>query len=397
MSKKSEQPEQAAWDARPLIEWLLDEGRFLPDLDDLVRQMGDRMVDGGAPIWRLRLSFRTLHPLTTGITAVWEADEGTATRMLSTHGLERRPAYVGSPFEIIAKTRRPFRKRLAAALTDGDHIVLHELKARGGTDYFALPLRLTSGTSAVMVFATNAAGGFSEDDIAKFQRIASVMALVAEAYRSRDVSLAVAEAYLGRRTGRRVLEGQITRGHIDTIDAAILVSDIRDWTGLNVRHSPEDALAIANGYFEAIAEAVENNGGEILKLIGDGVLAVFPTDPDGPDDRAACANALSAARRALEIARDTEQLADLRFGMGIHFGEVLYGNVGSRTRLDFTVLGQAVNVAARIEGLCGKLGAPILFSDEVAARLSDPGEAVAEEDLKGLDRPIAIRTVSPSV
>ena len=328
---------------------------------------------------------RTLHPLVAAITSVWERDRGSAELMETPHGLEGRSSYIGSPLEIINQTRRPFRKRLSDPLSEADHNVLHELKARGGTDYFGRPMTFSDGSMAILVFTTDAAGGFLDPDIEGFTRIASVLAPIAEVIRTRLVSLAVAEAYLGPRTGQRVLNGQITRGHIEKINAAILVSDIRDWTGLNTRVAVEEALALANRYFDVIADAVESNRGEILKLIGDGVLAIFPSDDDASDAAAVCERALAAARQALRIARDADPPLELSFGIGMHFGEVLYGNIGSKTRIDFTVLGQAVNLAARIEGLCGTLDKPILFSQVFADQLSEPATLAAEEILKGLD------------
>ena len=341
------------------------------------------MLASGAPLWRLRLSMRTLHPLLAAISSVWERDEGPVKRIETPHGLEGRSGYIGSPLEIMGRTGTAFRKQLAAALSDADHNVLHELKARGGTDYFGIPLRFSDGTSGTLVVTTDAAGGFSDPDIERVTEIASVLAPIVEVFGSRRVSLAVAEAYLGPRTGRRVLEGQITRGDIERIDAAILVSDIRDWTGLNNRLPAEAALALANRYFEVIAEAVESNDGEILKFIGDGVLAVFPTDDGALDGANACSKALAAARRALQLAGEATPKLDLNFGMGVHFGEVLYGNIGSKSRIDFTVLGQAVNTAARIEGLCSRFDRPILFSQEFADQLAEPTTLVAEEILKG--------------
>ena len=246
-------------------------------------------------------------------------------------------------------------------------------------------MRFSDATSATLVFTTDVVGGFSDSDIECFTEIASVMAPITEVFSSKRASLAVAEAYLGPRTGRRVLAGQITRGHIERIDAAILVSDIRDWTGLNNRVGPEHALALANRYFETIAEAVESNGGEILKFIGDGVLAIFSTDSQTADADAVCQRALAAAKQALRIAQQPDWPPNLTFGIGIHFGEVLYGNIGSETRLDFTVLGQAVNTAARIEGLCNRFGEPVLFSQDFADRLAEPTRLVAEETLKGHD------------
>ena len=389
--------EASQWESGPIIEWLVDEGRFLAAVDELASQLGTRMLASGAPLWRLRLSMRTLHPLMAGITSVWERDNGSANHIETPHGLEGRSGYIGSPLEIINRTGTSFRKRLSAALSNTDHNVLHELKARGGTDYFAIPLRFSDGTTATLVVTTDAAGGFSDRDNGQVTEIASVLAPIVEVFSSKRVSLAVAEAYLGSRTGRRVLEGQITRGDIETIDAAILVSDIRDWTGLNNRLPAEKALALANRYFEVVAEAVESNGGEILKFIGDGVLAIFPTDDENPDGADACSRALAAARQALRISGDLTPPLDLRFGIGVHFGQVLYGNIGSKSRIDFTVLGQAVNIAARIEGLCGKYAKPILFSQDVANRLTEPTTLVSAELLKGNDETSDIFTMVDDV
>ncbi len=392
MSDRFEITPPEEWNSGPIVDWVIDEGRFAADLKDLIQRLGDKMLAAGAPLWRLRLSTRTLHPLVAAVSSVWERDAGLATQIESLHGLERRSGYVGSPIEIISETRAPFRKRLDDPLSDADHDVLHELKARGGTDYFGLSTRFSDGGSAIMTFVTDAAGGFSNRDIKGFTEIASILAPVAEVYKARRVSVAVAEAYLGPRTGKLVLEGRITRGDIEKIDAAILVSDIRDWTGLNDRVPAETAVALANAYFEIVAEAVETNGGEILKFIGDGVLAVFPKDHDAADDGTVCERALSAARHALRLARRAE--LGLRFGIGLHFGEVLYGNVGSKTRIDFTVLGQAVNIAARIENLCGGLGRPVLFSEQFAERLGEPTTLVAREILKGHDMESNILTTS---
>ena len=326
---------------------------------------------------------RTLHPLLAAMSAVWRRDHETIQQIQALHGLEGRSGYVGSPLEIMARTGAPFRKRLADALSDSDHNILHELKALGGTDYYGLPMRFSDANTASLVFVTDRAGGFSDLDIERFAGIAAVVAPIAELFNAKRAALAVAEAYLGPRTGRRILAGQITRGHIETITAAILMSDIRDWTGLNNRVGPEKALALANGYFETIADAVESHGGEILKFVGDGVLAVFPTGDRTSDSAKVCERALAAARQALRAARQPDRPLDLDFGIGIHFGEVLYGNIGSKTRLDFTVLGQAVNTAARIESLCGRLGEPVLFSQDFADRLAEPTRLVAEETLKG--------------
>jgi len=394
MSETPNDTQPTGWDAGPIIEWLLEEGRLLPDIYDLTRCLGEKMYAADAPVWRVRLSMRTLHPLVAAVTAMWERDRVEVRRIQAAHGLEGRSGYIGSPLEIIGRTRAPFRVKLADELSGRDHNILHELKAQGGTDYYGLPLFLLDGASANLVFTTDSTSGFSEADLARFKRIASVLAPITEVYRSRNISVAVAEAYLGPRTGRRVLDGRITRGDIETIDAAVLVSDIRDWTGLNARLSANETLALANRYFEIVAEAVEGNGGEVLKFIGDGVLAIFPTDDDGVDVAGACERGLAAARQALESAGNQDPPLGLAFGIGLHFGTVLYGNIGSKTRLDFTVLGQAVNIAARIEGLCVKHGKPVLVSGEFAEQVNEGLPPVAREVLKGHDHETAIYTIS---
>ncbi len=396
MTDTPDRTELVPWRSEPIIQWLLDEGRLMDDVDETVEQLGERMLSAGAPLWRLRLSMRTLHPLIAAFSSVWERDAGDTERIETPHGLEGRSAYIGSPLEIIGRTGTAFRKRLSNTLTSADHTVLHDLKARGATDYFGLPLIYASGTTASLVFTTDAADGFSDHDVECFAEIASVMAPIAEVFSTRRIALAVAEAYLGSRTGRRVLDGQITRGDIEKINAAILVSDIRDWSGLSNRLPAEEALALANSYFEIVAQAVEANDGEILKFIGDGVLAIFPTDDGSMSGEAACRNALSAARQALRTAHTDRKASSLRLGTGLHFGEVLYGNIGSATRIDFTVLGQAVNIASRIEGLCSRLGEPILFSEAFAERLAEPSAVVADETLKGQEGTFRIFTVSPS-
>ncbi len=393
MAEKTHNGRGSYWDADPIVEWILDEGRFSADQDNLIRQLGDLMLTSGAPLWRLRLAMRTLHPLVTAVTSTWERESEPQGQIESPHGLEGRPNYSGSPFEIIRRTRAPFRKRLAAEFSDTDHVSLHELRKRGCTDYFGLPLKFSDGEVAVLVIATDFAKGFADIDLKQFTKIASVLTPIVEVLNLKRVSRAVAKAYLGARTGQRVLAGQITRGHIEKINAAILVSDIRDWTGLNNRLGSEAALALANRYFEIIAGAVEANEGEILKFVGDGVLAIFP-EGESLNSGQVCENALTAGRQALQTARETDPPLDLRFGMGMHVGEVLYGNIGSLTRIDFTVLGQAVNIAARIEGLCSKFDKQIVFSQEFANLLEVPTELVAKETLKGQNSASSILTTT---
>lgn len=381
------------WDAAPIARWLLHDGRHSARLGMLVQALGQQLVNAGVPLARLRLSMRTLHPLVTGYSILWDRGRHDFEDIQTPHGLETRPAYIGSPLAEVARTGMPYRRRLTRELTTSDHQVLHDLKAQGTTDYLAQPMAFSGGSSATLVFTTDRASGFADSDIAGFEDIALVMAPIAEVFSLRGTALAVASAYLGRRTGERVLGGRITRGDVETIEAAILISDIRDWTGLSNRHDLTTLVAMANHYFEIVDDAVSAEGGEILKLIGDSVLAVFPTD-SSVSAGDACERALLAARASLRMARERTVDVPPAFGIGLHFGQVLYGNVGSKTRLDFTVMGQAVNIASRIEGLCHRLDHRLLFSQEFAGRLKEAATLVSNEQLKGLAAPIAILTAS---
>ena len=379
------------WESASIVDWLMQEGRFLPDLDKLVGELGPRMIAAGAPIWRLRVSMRTLHPLVVAVSSLWERDTGTR-HLESSHGLESRAGFAGSPLTVISETLQPFRRRLDQ-LTEDDHSVLQELRARGATDYFGVPMLFSDGRFSILVLVTDRTDGFSPADLQAVTTIAAALAPIVEVFKARSISLAVAEAYLGPRTGKRVLDGQITRGDIEKIDAAIFVSDIRDWSGLNSRLPAEEAMARANRYFEVVAGAIEAHGGEILKFVGDGLLAVFATE-SGRGPQTVCEKALAAAQEALQYAQMLEPPLELEFGIAMHFGEVLYGNIGSETRLDFTVLGQAVNIAARIEGFCSRHEKPILFSQDFADRLPGSTTLVAEETLKGQDGTFAIFTAA---
>ncbi|MEL7465745.1 MAG: adenylate/guanylate cyclase domain-containing protein [Pseudomonadota bacterium] len=376
------------WRLRETLDWLVMEGRFAPDFDAFVEQVGLRLVADGAPIYRFRIGFRTLHPLVTAVTGIWERDEAQVQHLEAEHGLERRGSYVGSPMAQIAEGDEPLRIRLDQDIDPEAHYTLRNLKAQGATDYFGCKLPFATDGAGIMVLTSDEPGGFTDGELADFETLAAALTPMVEIERLKRISNAVAEAYLGPRTGQRVLGGRITRGDVETIDAAIMISDLRNWTGISASLSPEDAIALANRYFDLMSAAVEAEGGEILKFMGDGVLAIFAEQSEAADP---CERALAAARAAL-VAGDE---AGLRFGFGLHVGEVLYGNIGSEARLDFTVLGGAVNVAARIEALCSKLGRPLLYSADFAARLSNPGEIAAEELLKGLSEPTTIYGPAP--
>ena len=379
-------------DTQSHVAWILNTGR-MDGLQAMADGLGARLIEEGMSLMRIRIGLRTTHPLTAALSVVWEATGGPIVQVAAPHGLEQRSGYIGSPMEYVNRTRRPLRRNLSDALTEDDHVVLHEMKLRGATDYYALPLFSAQGSGAIVMYVCDGAGGFSDDEIAALDTISAVLAPVIEAHGNHHLATAIAESYLGQRTGQRVLDGQITRGDIETIEAAILFSDIRGWTALNATRPATEALDIANRYFEVISDAVDNNDGEILKFMGDGVLALFPSDGSDQGRQQACRQAIAAAHAAHGIAALAE--LPVPFGIGIHYGAVLYGNVGARARIDFTILGQAVNIASRVESFCARLDQSVLVSDSVAQIAQVPMRLVSTETLKGVDAPMGLHTPEP--
>ncbi|MEX0282078.1 MAG: adenylate/guanylate cyclase domain-containing protein [Arenibacterium sp.] len=373
------------WSPDRVTDWILSTGRFLPSLRDLVEEVGARLALSGAPVWRVRIALRTLHPLVTALSTAWERDSGIVSFDEAPHGLETRDSFVGSPMDIISTTEQAFRRQLDR-LQESDHLVLHELRERGATDYLGLPLRYSDGGGGIMVFVTQNGCGFSDNDLEKFARVADVIAPIVEIFRLKHLSDAVSAAYLGPRTAERVLAGNITLGHIDKIRAAIMVSDLRGWTAMNAELPPEESLSRVNRYFDLMDVAIAGQGGEILKFLGDGILAIF-TDADTDGGTEACNAAHAAALSALDAVDEQALGWDMQFGIALHYGEVLYGNVGSVGRLDFTVMGQAVNIASRLEPLSAEYNQTIICSEQFAARVDALARPLGNENIKGLAAP----------
>lgn len=401
---------EPTWSVEPVIDWLFDEGRFLPAIETLTEQLGERLLAAGAPVSRVRISVRILHPLMAALSAVWQRGGAAPTPIRSAHGLEQRSGFLGSPLAELARTGKPIRRRLSDGLGPDDHTVLHEIAASGATDYTVLPMRFSSGLAASLAIATDRAGGFDDRDLVQLQQLTRMLTPIAEARVSLRLAETLADTYIGPRSGRRVLDGRIRRGDIETIRAAIWFSDIRGWSRITNERPAEEAIEIANAYFDRVDQAVRAQNGEVLKLIGDAVLAIFPVGTAADGERSACRAALDAARAALVPASVASQapklpnapngavtpspsprpVPEFAFGIGLHLGDVVYGNVGSETRLDFTVMGRAVNFAARIEKLTRALGVPIVCSAELARASSETLPDLGAHPVAGWDEKVRV-------
>ena len=384
------------WPVEPVIQWLAREGRLIADPAKLVEEMADRLVAAGAPLSRFTIGLQAIHPQWRTMGIQWTRG-GKVEQAGRPHGIEQSPSYIGSPLQELAETRKPVRYRLDK-LSPENHLVLHELAAKGGIDYYATPMRVANGRAPGLTFMTDRPEGFSDSDIAKFHRLIDYMAPIIESRINHRLSTTLLDTYLGRIVGEQIMGGLIKRGDGHEINAVLWFSDLRDFTGLNERMPPADLLELLNNYLQLVGNALTSHGGEILKFIGDGVMAYFPAE-DALFLPSVTANALGAARQLVEdIAVANEARAAggrdaVRFGVGLHVGPVTFGNVGTEDRLDFTVIGPAVNRAARLESLTKELKVPVLASAEFRDATIQPMVSMGRHTLRGVPEPVEVFTL----
>jgi adenylate cyclase len=374
--------------------WLLREGRHQPTSGELLQGFCRELTEGGFPLMRAFLAKPTLHPQIASIAYRWSRAEPKVEAFTREHDIWQSEQYLRSPMALIyAGEETMIRRRLFGPGLRLDFPILEDLLAEGGTDYAIFGLRRGDGRPmAVVSIATDAPGGFSDEQFTGFQSLLPLLSLIVEAIETRLTAKSLLEIYLGADAGRRVMGGLIRRGESVTIAAAIWQCDLRDFTAMSNQLPRDEVLAILNDYFDAVTRPVLARGGEILKFIGDAVLAIFPMKDDlDRDDK--CRVALTAGEEALEAMRDVNELrasagkAPLSIGIGLHAGSVSYGNIGAQTRLDFTVIGPAVNLAARITGLCRPLNQRLLASKAFASPCGSKLVPLGHYPLHGFDQP----------
>jgi adenylate cyclase len=385
-------PEEG-WSLAPVAAWLLHEGRGLTEPIDLINGLAAQLDKAGAHVDRLRFTSGTLHPQLLAWGAFWNRGTG-AELWEGRHGILETDAYVGSPAQAVREQHKPFRRRLQeqgeGALVEGrDHVVLHEMRAEGMTDYYAVPLVYSDGQVSFFALATTSPRGFDDGDLERFDALVNLVAPLIEILNARRVTLGLLDAFVGPRISERILRGQVKRGDGDRIEAAFWYSDLRGFTRLSETLEPERLLRLLNDYFEQCATAAAARGGEILQFIGDAILIVFETR-SGRDEPAVCEAALEAAIDAFaSIAVVNHQRRrsgepQIAFGLGLHVGSVTHANVGAPYRLAFNVVGPAVNKTARIEALTKEAGVPLLMSREFAGRIARPLRSIGTFDLRGV-------------
>jgi adenylate cyclase len=376
-------------DIGAVLEWLAGGALSGPESQDVLAQMCDRLVSSGVPLWRVAVFVRTLHPDVMGRRFLWQAESGVTTAD-ALHGIVDTNEFRNSPVVAVYTTGKMLRWRVADPASRDDFPLLQDLRAEGATDYVAFPLLFTDGTVHVATWTTRQPGGFTPDQFAALESVVLPLARVAEIRALRRTAGNLIDTYVGHQTGERILSGKIRRGHVEELRAAIWLSDMRGFTTLSERLPPQALIDRLNVYFGCQVPAIIDHGGEVLKFMGDGLLAVFPiSDTDAPG--AVCQRALACAREVRKlIAELPRQSADdepIRFGLALHAGEVMYGNIGGGNRLDFTCIGPAVNLAARLEKVAAKLGETIVASADFAGHCGNEFRRLGEFPVAGFAAP----------
>ena len=371
----------AMCDIEPIVAWLMDGARSAQHPPQVLAQLSERLLGCGIPLWRVAVFVRTLHPQIMGRRFVWRPGDEVEVGEASLETFETAD-FLENPVARVYATREALRRRLADAHCAIDFPILPSLRHEGVTDYLALPLVFTDGAVQVVTLTTRQPGGFSEAQIVGIETVMPPLARVTEIRVLRRTASNLLDVYVGHHAGERILDGRIRRGDVEEIRAAIWLSDMRGFTALADSMPPRELIDLLNRYFDCQVPAIIEHGGEVLKFIGDGLLAIFPVPGNEVE---VCSRTLAAARRArANIAALPESTTlGLRFGLALHLGEVSYGNVGGGNRLDFTSIGPAVNLAARIEKLTGQLARTILASEDFARHRLGEFAEIGEFALRG--------------
>jgi adenylate cyclase len=385
--------------------WAVREGLRSAGAYELFDGYCQRLVIDGLELWRAHLAMETLHPQWSGYGYTWRRDLNAIEPQQYVHGSTEDADFLGSPFnELIVRAQggeeNPSLRRRVEQDDQRDFPVLVEFFAAGATDYLAYLFEFgkggdrSQGTGIVYSFVTDRSGGFSDDETTLLQATLPGLSLAMKAHAGYVIASGLLGTYLGEDAGRRVHAGSILRGSVDTLRAVIWYADIRGFTTVSDSAPGPVVVELLNEVFEILTASLRVHGGQVLKFIGDGMLAVFSFEEH---DRAeTCRHALDAA---IEAMRNIDEMNKERAAAGVpvasvdlalHLGEVLYGNVGATDRLDFTVIGPAVNEVARIEALCEPLGRPVLVSAEFVAGITGSDnrlESLGRHSLRGIREP----------
>lgn len=380
-------------------DWLLHGAFREEDMASFLESLCWRFVVAGFHVDRVFLNISTLHPQLVGFAWIWNKADGLCDEVRVSNSAEESDSYLKSPLFPVFEFGETIRRNPTTDAALAEFPLMAELAQAGITDYLAFPLSGAETRHAISL-ATKHPSGFDNSDLVALRRLLDLFALHVERYSSAQISNNTLNAYLGSNAASKVLAGSIRRGAGEPIQAIIWVSDLRNFTGMSDHIAGRDMLEVLNAYFEAMVQAVQSNNGQVLKFIGDGLLAVFPFIDDE--------QAKTSARLALAAAREAFQSFDqlnasppamlekidgwrpLRAGIALHEGDVFFGNIGGSARLDFTVVGPAVNEASRVEGLQKTLNRRILITGAVAPYLDCKLDYLGDHQLRGVSKSVSV-------
>jgi adenylate cyclase len=377
-----------------VVDWLINGTRDERFIDKIFAEMCIRLQQAGIPLARSTVHVLIQHPQWLGARFMWADGMREAEIARVDYDVRERSEYIGSPANEMFDGATEVRENLEQDPALGrKHALYREMRAQGLTDYVAWPLYHTLGKRHLVTFATDRPGGFDDAHVAALKNILPVLALVSEIRIKNRLARTLLETYVGSHAGELILAGATRRGTGTTVRAAIMICDLREFTKISDNWPRDDVIDLLNDYFDAMSEPIARHGGEILKFIGDGLLAIFPLSE--PNAGANLLHAVTEARQAmiaLNARNDGTGRAPLNYGIGVHVGDVMYGNIGSSTRLDFTVIGPAVNMASRLEALTKQLGKTVLLSRDFADLVGGQFdlERVGEHGVRGFSEPIEL-------
>lgn len=370
-------------------DWLIGPALQMATGTQVVDEFAWRLLAAGVPLARLTVHSGTLHPQFLGSSFIWWRDDGQTIQTFIAHEVRDVVPYQNNPVARVIQGGETLRRRIDLPDGELDLPILRDLKAKGCTDYLALPIAGAQGRRYAVTFVTDRVEGFSAQQVSELTAISQRLGLACDTFNQRALTNQLLNVYLGPNAGPKVLAGQIRRGTGEELAAVLWSSDLRGFTARSDRLPGKQMIAILNALFDVQANAIHKHGGEILKFIGDGLLAIFPIDGAAPVSSAAH-NAMAAATQALDAVRgladDPSMLGEpaLQIVVALHAGTVIYGNVGAADRLDFTVIGPAVNLVSRVENTAKTLNEPIVITDDFARAYGEPLRSLGMHQFRGV-------------
>ena len=375
----------------PTVDWVMREAWLCKTPEELTAALAHKFLKDGIAVSRISVMIWSLHPMIAGKNYIWHKETDEVRSVTASYDIHSNPAFVNSPLRHVSNGLGGVRQRLDGSPIEFDFPIIDDLQQQGATDYVAMPLPFSNGQINVMTLTCDHPKGFTTPNLGLVFECSSVISRYYEVFTLQENAQSLLETYLGKGTGARVLGGEIRRGDGDNIQAAILFCDLRNSTALEERLGRDAYITLLNQFFEETTGIINEHDGEVLKFIGDAVLAIFPADASKDQ---ACMNALRSSQEIVDrlsrgdaVAAANGMTEPIDCAIGIAFGDVTYGNIGSRERLDFTVIGSAANIAARLGDFGKTVGHRIVATQDVAG--SDKNaRALGDIELHNVSAPV---------